>query len=118
MLILGGIIIFQYFTASDKETPHPALKKIVPAETVDTIKKKAVRKTAKLNIVSYPPSAKVFINGYYKGRTPAIVKVTATKGEDEYKLVILKNEYQRWEKIVMLKQGDNKDIKATLFKNE
>ncbi|GAF90689.1 unnamed protein product, partial [marine sediment metagenome] len=71
---------------------------------------------ARLSITSIPRDAKVFVNGYYKGRTPADVKIVSVQTNTSFKLVILKEGFLRWEKNIKLHTGDFKEFQAVLKK--
>ncbi len=73
-----------------------------------------LNETAKLNIVSTPAGAKVFVNGYYKGITPVKFEVVSVKDNGNYSLVLIKENYLRWEKNIEIHAGDFKKYNIEL----
>ena len=72
---------------------------------------------ATVRVRSLPTGAKVFINGYYKGKTPLTAKVaSATTRAKSYKITLIKPGYEKWAGTVSLKAGDAKTLTGTMHK--
>ena len=72
---------------------------------------------ATVRVRSLPTGAKVFINGYYKGKTPISAHVSsATSHSKSYKITLIKPGYEKWTGSVTLKTGDAKTLTGTLHK--
>jgi hypothetical protein len=69
-----------------------------------------------INISSIPQDAKVFVNGYYKGKTPVEFKVVDLVDTGNYRLVIIKQDYLRWEREIELNSGVLKEYNIVLEK--
>jgi hypothetical protein len=69
---------------------------------------------ARISIDSEPQGAKIFINGYYKGFTPGHVQIDSVDETVKYKITIVKQGYDKWERDVTLRQGDFKEYHAAL----
>ncbi len=68
-----------------------------------------------LRVTSKPSEAKVFVNGYYKGKTPEeIVVGTVSKTAKEYMIKVVKAGYIPYEKKIKLISGDRKRFKINL----
>ena len=73
---------------------------------------------AVLQIVSEPTGAKVFINGYYKGKTPTGITVSSvSKDPAEFGIKLTLEGYEPLEKKIKLAAGDKKKYKI-IFKNK
>ena len=89
-------------------------------------KKKAPRKKASSNkkftgaiieITSRPSGAKVFVNGYDKGKTPGQVLLSSvTKEPKLYKFKVIKEGYLSWSSEEKLVKGDKKKYEINLKK--
>lgn len=84
-----------------------------PKEAVPGVKESAKKPTL-VNIKSEPEQAKVFVNGYYKGKTPIEFKITSIKEKTQYNLVVMKVGYTRWEQDVVLDVGDTMAYEVVL----
>jgi len=108
--IPGGATTPKIKKVSVKSPP----KKITPQPTQS---RKAERKEAYISINSNPPLAKVFINGYFKAKTPADIKiVSVSEVPRKFSVKIIKPGYIPWEKEVVLKKGDTKEYSVNLLK--
>ncbi len=66
-------------------------------------------------VKSKPANAKVFVNGYFKGRTPVRVTVSSARAESaQYRFTLVLPGYEKWDMHVSLAAGDNKSIDAYL----
>lgn len=81
-------------------------------------KKPIIKRSAKFIVISEPSAAKVFVNGYFKGRTPTEVEVVSAKENTTYKLILLKAGYKRWEKDVIISRGDVRRYRAVLHESD
>ena len=72
---------------------------------------------AVLAVSSEPAGAKVFVNGYYKSRTPANVTIeSATATPREYTLTLLLSGYAKWQRAYSLVAGERREVAARLDK--
>ena len=72
---------------------------------------------AVLRITSDPPEAKIFINGYFKGRTPAEIKIVdAAENPKRFSLKLMLPGYRVSGEEIFLKKGDRKEYSQTLSK--
>jgi N-acetylmuramoyl-L-alanine amidase len=72
---------------------------------------------ATVRVRSLPAGAKVYVNGYYKGKTPLTAKIaSATARARSYKITLVKPGYEKWTGHVSLKAGDAKTVTGTLHK--
>jgi len=104
-----------------KTLSTPPIPKVSDEETIEKneVKKeeKKVHEFAVLKLNSYPPKAKVFVNGYYKGKTPVVLKIMSVKEYPKiYRVKLLLIGYQIWEERVSLKKGDEKEFTVKLLK--
>lgn len=111
-LLIAGVVIFKYFFIGKSSEVSDAI------EFTAEIKNEEENKYAKLNISSVPDEAKVFVNGYYKGKTPLEFKVVSVGKKNNYKLVLLKQGYLRWEFNTELYTGDIREFQVVLEKED
>ncbi|MFH1416068.1 MAG: PEGA domain-containing protein [Elusimicrobiota bacterium] len=69
---------------------------------------------AKINIKTDPEGSKVFVNGYYKGKTPVEFDVFSVDVQKEYKLVLMRQDGSRWEEDIELHPGQILDLDIEL----
>ena len=72
-------------------------------------------KLAKLNLISDPAGAVVYINGDYKGKTPLTLDIMPDKSID---IKIANRYYEDWLKTVKLKEGEIRKIGAKMEKQK
>jgi len=95
----------------EKEAP----KKIVKLE--EPVAAKPLLEGALLKISSEPADAKIFINGYLKGKTPQEIAIgSVSKSAKEYVIKVTRDGFASWEKKVKLVSGDRKRFEITLKK--
>ncbi|MGI5816516.1 MAG: N-acetylmuramoyl-L-alanine amidase [Armatimonadota bacterium] len=70
---------------------------------------------ATVAVTSHPAGAKVYVNGYYKGRTPSTVTIdSATAEEALYVFTLHLPGFKAWEAKIGLSLGQNKSLYAAL----
>ncbi|MCD6360424.1 MAG: N-acetylmuramoyl-L-alanine amidase [Armatimonadetes bacterium] len=70
---------------------------------------------ATVRVDSHPDGAKIYVNGYFKGRTPATVTVSSATGEPKsYRFTLHLPGFKPWDLTLDLAAGQNKSIYATL----
>lgn len=70
---------------------------------------------ATVAVTSHPPGAKIYVNGYYKGRSPMTVTVSSASEEPrEYTFTLHLPGFEKWEAPVSLAVGQNKSVYAGL----
>ena len=75
----------------------------------------AAADAATVAVTSHPAGAKIYVNGYFKARTPATVTITsATEQEARYVFTLHLPGFEKWEAPVMLASGQNKTLYAGL----
>ncbi|MCD6422959.1 MAG: PEGA domain-containing protein [Elusimicrobia bacterium] len=121
-LILAIVILVREFKVPLGAT-SPKIKQIPAKTSPKKVKhppsppRKAERKEAYISINSNPPLAKVFINGYFKAKTPADIKiVSVSEVPRKFSIKIIKPGFIPWEKEVVLKKGDTKEYSINLLK--
>jgi N-acetylmuramoyl-L-alanine amidase len=74
---------------------------------------------ATIRVRSLPVGAKVFVNGYYKGKTPvsATIANAGTRAKS-YKITLIKPGYEKWQGSVSVKAGETKTVTGTLHKGD
>jgi len=108
--ICMGVAIFLFFAAITKASVKKE-NKIPVQEEKHTAQETVVK------IASSPADAKVFINGYYKGKTPAEITVSsASETPKRYEIKVSKQGYSAWTKSVLLMAGDKKFFELELEK--
>jgi len=66
-------------------------------------------------VSSTPTNAKVFVNGYFKGFTPARVEIGSVGDQSkQYRFTLVLAGYKKWELETDLRSGSNKSINAWL----
>ncbi len=80
-----------------------------PAEDMETESAPAL-----LRIASNPENAKVFIDGYYKGRTPCEVEVSSAGKKGFHFLTLIKPGYEKVEKRIELIEAREEDLSINL----
>ena len=72
---------------------------------------------AYVSLNTHPAGAKVFINGYFKAKTPADIKIASvTEVPRQYSIKIILPGYQDWAKNVVLTRGKTKEFSVKLAK--
>jgi len=75
------------------------------------------KNAAYISINSQPSGAKVFVNGYFKSKTPADIKITSVTGAPKQFSIKLRMEgYRDWEKLVTLTKTSTKEFSVNLKK--
>lgn len=70
---------------------------------------------AVLTVSSEPAGAKVFVNGYYKSRTPVDVAIESARGTPrEYTVTLLLPGYAKWQRAYSLVAGERQEVAARL----
>jgi N-acetylmuramoyl-L-alanine amidase len=70
---------------------------------------------ATVAVTSHPAGAKVYVNGYFKARTPATVTISsATEGTKPYVFTLHLPGFKKWEAPLKLVAGQNKALYAAL----
>jgi N-acetylmuramoyl-L-alanine amidase len=88
---------------------------IIAAFLVSGISIVAAADGATVVVMSNPANAKVFVNGYFKGRTPITVTVSSATAEAaQYRFTLVLPGYEKWDLRVSLAAGANKSIDAHL----
>jgi hypothetical protein len=103
---------------SEKQGIDSKEQKEAEESVVFTEASKIDENIARLNIASMPPGAKVYVNGYLKGITPVKLQLTSVDRTNNFKLVLLKPGYKRWEKDIELYKGEFKRYYAVMEKME
>ena len=70
----------------------------------------------RLHIVSVPSGAKLFVNGYYKGKSPVDVEIYSSSPGGEYTISLLHPGYLQFKKNVFLAQGQEYSYSFELSK--
>ena len=104
----SGFVIYNYFSdgRSARISRPPEVKE-------DTVKK---TEPASIKVISVPPEAKVFVNGFFKGWTPREVQVVSAKDNGNFLLTLIKENYQKWNKEITLHSGEVKEYRIILKK--
>ena len=104
----SGFVIYDYFFDG-----RPA--RILPPPEVKEV---TVKKTepATIKIISIPPEAKVFVNGFFKGRTPCEIQIVSAKDNGTFLLTLIKEGYQKWNREISLYSGEVKEYRIILKK--
>ncbi|MFC2091628.1 PEGA domain-containing protein [Elusimicrobiota bacterium] len=95
-----------------KIVEYPRKRKVTA--TVDIPVKPSSPAPVLMHVRSQPADAKVFVNGYFKGRTPANVKIVSVTEKSKYSLVLLKEGFYRWEKNIEVDIGQQLAFEAVL----
>jgi len=75
------------------------------------------KNAAYISLNTNPSGAKVFINGYFKARTPADIKIASvTEVPRQYSIKMILPGYQSWAKKVVLTRGKTKEFSVKLAK--
>lgn len=75
----------------------------------------AVAEEATVAVTSHPAGAKIYVNGYYKGRSPATVEIgSATDEPTSYRFTLHLAGFKAWDIQVVLTAGQNKSAYAAL----
>ena len=69
--------------------------------------KKVKKGPAYIKVSSVPSEAKIFINGYYKGKTPMKVSIVSAGQKKNYKVTLIKPGYTKWAEIISLESRDS-----------
>lgn len=70
---------------------------------------------ATVAVTSHPSDAKVYVNGYYKGRTPATITISsATATPANYRLTLHLPGFKPYDTEIVLAAGQNKALYATM----
>jgi hypothetical protein len=77
-----------------------------------------VSATAKIFISSYPDEAKIFVNGYFKGKTPSEVKILKVNTAAIYKISLIKEGNNRWEREIQLNPGEYRQFNVILQEDQ
>lgn len=120
LLIVTGTGVCKYFFPRDNKSGSDTVisdEADVDSE-VEVPESEEQAGPARLSISSIPHDAKVFVNGYYKGKTPVEVEIVSVQSNSKFKLVLLKEGFLRWEKDIELHAGDFKEFQAELEKVE
>jgi len=72
---------------------------------------------AVVSVATIPEQVKVYINGYYKGRTPGDFEIYSVKGKKLYKLTLLKQGFKKWSSMIEVMQGKKKSLNIELEKS-
>ena len=103
----SGFVIYDYFSDSHAMiSPPPEVKE-------DTVKK---TEPASIKIISIPSGAKVFVNGFFKGRTPCEIQIVSAKDNGTFLLTLIKEGYQKWNREISLYSGEVKEYRIILKK--
>lgn len=71
--------------------------------------------TTTLHFTSYPAGAKIYLQGYFKGVTPAVVALqAATAAPQAYRVSLIRAGYQKWTGTLTMAAGQHKSLTATL----
>ncbi|MCD6312093.1 MAG: PEGA domain-containing protein [Elusimicrobia bacterium] len=90
-------------------------KEKVPAKKNKPVEPKKTDTAAYISLNSVPSGAKVFVNGYYKAKTPADIKLTSvSEVPRQYSIKLLKKNYYPWEKMITLTRGSAKEFSVNL----
>ncbi len=91
------------------------MRVIIAALVAATVCMAAVADEATVAVTSHPAGAKIYVNGYYKGHTPATVEIgSATEEPKAYRFTLHLAGYKTWDIQVVLTAGQNKSAYATL----
>ncbi|MGM0441212.1 MAG: PEGA domain-containing protein [Elusimicrobiota bacterium] len=71
---------------------------------------------AQAKVSSHPSRAKVFIDGYLKGRTPVEFSVVSAKSNGKFLLTLVKPGYKKEERNIDLRAGEEKEFNIELQK--
>ncbi len=127
LMIVAGWILVKELTSpvssaekisslASKSVKRPSGKIAKPVRHMP-LKTRRSSKAAYISINTVPSSAKVFINGYFKAKTPADIKITSvTEVPRNYSVKLIKPGYLSWERIIKLSRGDTKEFSVKLLK--
>ncbi len=131
-LVVTGSAVFKYLLSS-KKTPGKLIatedksqteekvlsidEQQIPETDIEIVKEELTG-PAKLDIASVPSGAKIFINGYYKGKTPVEIEVVSVNREGGHVLTLVKEGYLKWNRRIELKNGEVKKFNTILVKEE
>ncbi len=77
----------------------------------------ALADEASVTVTSHPAGAKIYVNGYYKGRSPDTVVINSAAEEAKpYRFTLHLPGFESWEIEVSLAAGQNKSAYATLVR--
>jgi len=75
----------------------------------------AVADDATVAVTSHPAGAKIYVNGYYKGRAPMTVSISSATAEPkDYRFTLHLPGFKPWDMQIELVAGQNKSIYATM----
>jgi len=115
MLLLSLVLLFKSLSTPYIPEKEEELK--VEKKVAKEVEKKEIVDYAIVKISSNPPGAKIFVNGYYKGRTPQELKIVSVKEFlRPYRFKLLLLGYRIWEDTIFLKKGDKKEYNINLIK--
>lgn len=111
-LLMAGVTLFflyLYLGFWSYNAQAKLLKKSISEFDVRSIK------PAVLQARSVPSECKVFVNGYYKGRTPSEIEVhSAGENKKEFKITFIKTDYIKKNININLKRGERRKIEVNL----
>ena len=114
---LVGVSVW-ILASSTGRTSEPLMpgEKAAPGEVYgEKIRKE--KNAAYISLNTRPAGAKVFINGYFKARTPADIKIASvTEVPRQYSINLVLPGYQSWAKNVVLTRGKTKEFSVKLAK--
>ena len=91
------------------------MRGIIAALVATSVCVAAVAEEATVAVTSHPAGAKIYVNGYYKGRSPATVEIgSATEEPTSYRFTLHLAGFKAWDIQVVLTAGQNKSVYATL----
>ncbi len=126
ILFFAGYLLYGYISGDKKPLPSPdfANNRPAPAQKKSNEKKSNEKESlkpkegpAEIKIVSIPAEAKVFVNGYYKGKTPVKFKIVSTSGVEKPLFTLIKPGYKKWNRNLEIISGRRKEYRVILEKN-
>jgi len=117
--VLGFILYFVQLPRHGKRlAPSPTLwPKSQKVEKQVKQVQQQVQKAAYISLNTRPSGAMVFINGYFKARTPTDIRITSvTEVPRQYSIKLILSGYHSWERKVILTRGKTKEFSIKLVK--
>lgn len=116
-VVLIGVSVWILATGTVQTSESIKTKK---SDSQGVARRKFIRKerdAAYISLNSRPSGVKVFINGYFKARTPADIKITSvSEVPRQYSIKLILPGYHSWERKVILTRGKTKEFSIKLVK--
>ncbi|MDA3793513.1 MAG: PEGA domain-containing protein [Elusimicrobia bacterium] len=121
ILIVTGYLLYNYLAEEKSPAPPPVSSDNISPPFKEKAKNKEDLKPkegpAEVKIVSIPADAKVFVNGYYKGKTPVKFKIVSASGVEKPRFTLIKAGYKKWNRKLEIISGRTKEYRVILEKD-